>query len=545
MPPKKRVVEGYDNLAKKQRTGKLESFLSSTLSQVVALQSDVDGHELVGAFLKLPSKKLYPDYYQIVSEPICITDIQKKVAKGKYESSDEFVDDFKQLFDNANLYNDPDLWIVADAKVIFEFVQDKAEVFENGGGDELSNESLPELAVELLTKVIEREYPEIGVVSGPFLEVVDRKLYPDYFTVITNPTSFNKVISDIKKKKLFVSESLEENLDTLHAATTLIFTNAQTYNDPTSLIHQDSKVLQKYFEELFADLKARAPRETKKLTLSLKPKKEPVKVKLNLKPEKRGRKKEIKEENDEVPPAPVEALPEVESKTLPVSKLNTLGKATDHLPIEELFIHGISLSSTLTQVKLVIQQAQNATERLTPAQAARRALFPAHPSSTVASLFEYRFKPNGYSAQAYSLSLPPDATSHLALKVLLHSIIYEQKRHELVDGQTYLTLSQNDDFHFKLYVNNDEVTTGGDVFPERTSARESLAVQYDVKLTPGLNVVEFEMRIAPSLNKKIKKDKVEVNPEEMEGRHTRHQLQQLKMNWEVEKFSLYISYLGQ
>lgn len=66
-----------------------------------------------------------------------------------------------------------------------------------------------------------------------------------------------------------------------------------------------------------------------------------------------------------------------------------------------------------------------------------------------------------------------------------------------------------------------------------------MSLQFDLKLSGGLNVVDFECKVAPGLSRKIKHTEAEVS-EEIAGRHTRHQLQQMKMTWDVERISFYV-----
>lgn len=602
MAPKKRHDSTQGTPAKKQKVVSPDDYLTfykTTIDVVFSLRDENDERDLVSAFQKLPSKKLYPDYYDIVKNPITVTDIQKKVAKGKYSTDDteEFLQDFQLLFDNANSYNDPDSWIVADAKQIYEFVVEQINQFASKTGSEaVTFETLPELTTEILQEVIENEFPEIGVVSGPFMEVVDRKDYPDYFKVIANPTSFNRVLGDIKKKKLFDSSlSLSENLNNFYEQTSLIFKNAQIYNDPLSLIHQDANALKELFEEKYNELKAKVESQEQKgghtkLTLKLKApaNKEPLpKVKISLKPKetepehvpkKRGRKKKIetivKEEEPEEEasdeeleaanadifqgdnssaastPGPGSPKPEADVKEEQIARKNPtlvqrneMGKTKNLLPINEVFIQDILVSSPASNITQVIQQLQSKSlGNIHPyAYILKQAIVPSLPASTAFSLFEYKLTCNGYSSQSYSLSLPPDTNSFITIKIGLHPIIHELKNHELIAGQAFNDLSESEDFQFKLLVNDDEVTNGGEVF--ETDSKDALVVQYDVKLSHGLNVLAFEMKIAPSLSKRIRKG-IDLENEETSGRHTRHQIQQLKLNWEVEKFNLYITSNG-
>ena len=67
-------------------------------------------------FMSLPSKKLYPDYYELIKRPVALNPIRKKIEALKYESMVEFEMDLKQLIDNARLYNSSDSLVYTDAE---------------------------------------------------------------------------------------------------------------------------------------------------------------------------------------------------------------------------------------------------------------------------------------------------------------------------------------------------------------------------------------------------------------------------------------------
>ena len=638
MPPKRKSSAHNTPNSKKQKAapseGDFKQFYSSTMNLVNSLRDDNDERDLVTPFVKLPSKKLYPDYYNIIVNPITVGEIQKKLNNGKYSLHDtyDFVQDLKLLNDNATSYNDPESWIATDSLKIYEFVKEQADQFNRSGvmetskptkgpklkikkpakpeeedtaGEEITFEKLVELCKSIINETIDHEFPELGVISGPFIEDIDKKEYPDYFKVVENPTSFNRVLSNIEKKKLFLPKlSLLENLEAFHDATVLIFTNAQLYNDPSSLIHQDSIKLNEFFDEKFEALKSRIESQQKKssnkLKLKLKnpSKKESApKVKINLKlkpseseeppaepPKKRGRKKKVLDEvavkdeiddrtqeqtseskmyideeadkgdrinsengNNSVEDGDAKPKDEVEDLSAMVTESNVMGKTSSLAPTEDAFIQDIALSSSMSNVSHITQQIQlqnnyqNPLNSLTRGQLLKHLLFPTHAVAPKSTLFEYKFPTNGYSSQSFSVTLPPDSSSFITLKIALHNLLHEIKKPDLVNGQGYANLTSDDEFQCKLFVNDDEVSSGGEVSEEKRSDQNKLlSIQYDLKLSYGLNIVSFECKVAPNLTKRIKKTQAQPENEEVAGRYTRHQLQQLKMSWEVEKTSFII-----
>lgn len=45
--------------------------------------------------MEKPSKKLYPDYYQVIAEPIDMLAIEANIKAEKYQSENELIQDFK------------------------------------------------------------------------------------------------------------------------------------------------------------------------------------------------------------------------------------------------------------------------------------------------------------------------------------------------------------------------------------------------------------------------------------------------------------------
>jgi len=56
-------------------------------------------------FQTMPSRKLYPDYYQIIKNPIALDDIKKRLDTGAYSSLQTTCTDFELLFNNTLEYN--------------------------------------------------------------------------------------------------------------------------------------------------------------------------------------------------------------------------------------------------------------------------------------------------------------------------------------------------------------------------------------------------------------------------------------------------------
>lgn len=69
---------------------------------------DAKGRQLSLIFMKLPNKNEYPDYYEVIKQPIHMEKIASTLKNNGYDNLDELVSDFILMFDNACKYNEPD-----------------------------------------------------------------------------------------------------------------------------------------------------------------------------------------------------------------------------------------------------------------------------------------------------------------------------------------------------------------------------------------------------------------------------------------------------
>jgi ATP-dependent helicase STH1/SNF2 len=73
---------------------------------------------IIGPFVALPPKKEFPDYYQIIKDPISMKMIEKKIKKEEYSSLNDLKKDIQRLCNNAKTYNEDGSMIYVDAVAI-------------------------------------------------------------------------------------------------------------------------------------------------------------------------------------------------------------------------------------------------------------------------------------------------------------------------------------------------------------------------------------------------------------------------------------------
>ena len=83
----------------------MKSFNDKLDHLIQTIKTYTNNHEriLSTAFLTLPSKIDYPDYYEIIQRPIDL----KRIESRQYQSINDLVNDIQLMLDNACLYNEP------------------------------------------------------------------------------------------------------------------------------------------------------------------------------------------------------------------------------------------------------------------------------------------------------------------------------------------------------------------------------------------------------------------------------------------------------
>uniref|UniRef100_A0A0K0DFJ5 Bromo domain-containing protein n=1 Tax=Angiostrongylus cantonensis TaxID=6313 RepID=A0A0K0DFJ5_ANGCA len=78
------------------------------LFHVVRDATDTDGRKLASAFIKLPTKEEYPDYYEVIRKPMDLQRIQQRLQAHGYGRWVDIVADMSLMLENACKYNEPE-----------------------------------------------------------------------------------------------------------------------------------------------------------------------------------------------------------------------------------------------------------------------------------------------------------------------------------------------------------------------------------------------------------------------------------------------------
>lgn len=245
---------------------------------------------IIDPFVKLPSKVMYPDYYQEIKNPIALNTIKVKITKKVYKNFDELVADFKLLFTNALNYNLEESLIYQHAKLFLEALKTKA----NELGASVANLSIdttnipnytpstpgrkskahqqnsatkqPKHVVEhnikrLFKLVLDycggeeeskdantkqsekaRLNPNKTILSQQFMTLPNRSELPGYYEKIREPLDFDTVQKRVDSGSYYNSEA------DVVTDCNKVLNNARSYFPESSLIHKDAVKLQAYLE---------------------------------------------------------------------------------------------------------------------------------------------------------------------------------------------------------------------------------------------------------------------------------------------------------
>merc|ERR1711899_509452 len=128
-PKKKKKKSAFKKLQKQMRK----------LLEIVIQYEDQDGRVLSDPFMKLPTRKELPDYYEVIRKPVDISKILTKIEDGKYDDMDMMARDFDLLCINTQKYNEDGSLIHEDSIVlqsVFTNAREKLQAEWNENADE-------------------------------------------------------------------------------------------------------------------------------------------------------------------------------------------------------------------------------------------------------------------------------------------------------------------------------------------------------------------------------------------------------------------------
>lgn len=126
-PRKRALRDDVDEDRPRKKRGRpggavaVSSHMKRSMKRVVQMAIDyvdADGRVLSEPFMKLPSRKELPDYYDVIRRPMDIKKLLTRIEDAKYADLDELEADFMLLCKNAQLYNEEASLIHEDSIVL-------------------------------------------------------------------------------------------------------------------------------------------------------------------------------------------------------------------------------------------------------------------------------------------------------------------------------------------------------------------------------------------------------------------------------------------
>jgi ATP-dependent helicase STH1/SNF2 len=121
-PPPKKRGKVQETLTKEDRDS-LQTILDNVHDSLQDLEEEstepgIPNRGIIDPFLELPPKNDYPDYYQLIKNPICMKQIERKINKKEYQSLRQFRADISLLCNNCRQYNEDGSILYQDANLI-------------------------------------------------------------------------------------------------------------------------------------------------------------------------------------------------------------------------------------------------------------------------------------------------------------------------------------------------------------------------------------------------------------------------------------------
>ncbi|KAJ3416494.1 hypothetical protein HDV05_001231 [Chytridiales sp. JEL 0842] len=190
-------------------------------------------------FMTVVSKKDYPEYYKVISDPIAIENIQSKLEKGEYRGDlPSFDADFRLMISNAMTFNRKGSEVYKDAQTLLSVYESVMPKDSTASKDKVVG-YLDEIK-SIFRKITNLKDDSGRLISEDFEELPDKESYPDYYESIKSPIALITMKQKISAKQYSSLEEFKSDFN-------LMIANAKDYNMEGSDIYNDAVTLEDYF----------------------------------------------------------------------------------------------------------------------------------------------------------------------------------------------------------------------------------------------------------------------------------------------------------
>lgn len=137
--------ESVNSTLTKRKKGITDPKIKKQMNKImkIVMKYEIEGRILSEPFMKLPSRRELPDYYEVIRKPLDIKKILNRIEEAKYVDFSDLEKDFFQLCQNAQIYNEEASLIYEDSIVLQKiFTQAKQKVAESEDSEEEGNNSI-------------------------------------------------------------------------------------------------------------------------------------------------------------------------------------------------------------------------------------------------------------------------------------------------------------------------------------------------------------------------------------------------------------------
>uniref|UniRef100_A0A8R1HJA9 Protein polybromo-1 n=3 Tax=Caenorhabditis japonica TaxID=281687 RepID=A0A8R1HJA9_CAEJA len=249
------------------------------MSKIYKQRNTAGTARAVEFFLRLPSRRLEPEYYEKVSDPIDIQTIQLKLRTPDYLTYNQFFEDLSTFLKNNKIYYKEDsdehkdilkieeVFKAANEKVESEeYLNDREEDDDGSEDGEEKEETEPSsetvstdsrdsspmelddyMICDLLGAVLEATDSSGRLLCPPFRVLQSRGSFPAYYEKISQPIDLKTIAQNGKDGKYTEMKQLKDEL-------MLLFKNAQEFSGKGSDIYKDAELLKQVVREKIAKL---------------------------------------------------------------------------------------------------------------------------------------------------------------------------------------------------------------------------------------------------------------------------------------------------
>ncbi|VDO25165.1 unnamed protein product [Brugia timori] len=219
-----------------------------------------DNRILCESFIRAPSRRTDPKYFDVVTHPIDLTRIQQKIKTEEYSSVEDLSADVRLLVNNNKTYYKEGSQEYKDACELWE-------LFESHRKEMLGNASVAKMEEHQKNKTVEAKRDVVSVdlleeiivctleltdetgrlLSPPFRVLLSQEEFPTYYDRIKKPIDLKQITIKIRSGEYRTWQQFDADFR-------LMCKNAKAFNELGSVISKDASMLLKNYMKRKAEL---------------------------------------------------------------------------------------------------------------------------------------------------------------------------------------------------------------------------------------------------------------------------------------------------